>query len=155
MSHLQAYRNREGKYVVELQRSYAGVLYWLTYKSKRKMYPKTPSDFVEVSSPSGRDFIERALEDASLSAVDRRVLSEALNGPAAPIERKREPFDGNRRVLTIKEGVKKRQPAQKKFELYRLGMSLKEYVALGGSTRDTFTDIRLGNITVTPNRRIR
>lgn len=154
MSHLAAYRNKEGKYVVELQRSYAGIIYWLTYKQKRKMYPKVPHDFVEVSAPSGREFIERALA-GKLSDIDRKVLSAALLGSGEEIERKREPFDGNRKVLTIKQGVKKRQPAQQRFELYKVGMTLNEYIALGGTRRDTFIDIHQGNITVTQNWRIR
>jgi hypothetical protein len=154
MSHLQAYRNREGKYVVQLQESYAGILYWLTYKSKRKMFRKAPSDFVEVSAPTGEEFVRRALE-GKLSETDRRVLERALNSSGEKIERNREPFDGNRRILTIKPDVKKRQPAQGRFQLYKLGMTLNEYVALGGTIRDTFIDIHRGNITVTDNRRIR
>ncbi len=152
MSHLQAYRNREGKYAIQLQESYAGILYWLTYKSKRKMFRKVPSDFVEVSAPTGEEFVRRALE-GKISDTDRKVLEQALNSSGEKIERKREPFDGNRRILTIKPGVKKRQPAQARFELYKLGMNLKEYVALGGTVRDTYVDIHLGNITVTDNRR--
>lgn len=155
MAHLQMYKNREGKFAVQVDTHHRkGVCLFLCAKHRCKWMPKTHSEYTPFESPmlQGARLLESALYNPYqvLTEVDRGRLLSALNPDRedSTMTTTRTKLDTTATVESINPNTKKRGEAAKRFALYQIGQTIAEYLELGGKRGDIAHDVKAGFITL-------
>ena len=151
MNLLEVYRTGMGKLAVIVAiHKKRGICIFHTSKYMCKWVETLPMDFVKHTMDAQK-ILTLALDSRYhfLAPKDRAILETALN-PIAPTEKTMEKtrIANTATIASISADVKKRGKAAERFALYKVGMTVDEYVAAGGSRADVSYDVKHNFITL-------
>lgn len=151
MNLLEVYRTGMGKLAVVVAiHKKRGICVFHTSKYMCKWVESLPADFVKHTMDAQK-ILTLALDSRYhfLAPKDRAILETALH-PIAPTEKTMEKarIANTATIASINPDVKKRGKAAERFALYKVGMTVDEYVAAGGSRADVSYDVKHNFITL-------
>jgi hypothetical protein len=151
MNLLDVYRTGMGKLAVVVAIHHRrGICIFNTSKYMCKWVDSLPVDFVKHDIDAMK-ILSLALNSKYhyLADKDRAILETVLN-PTAPSEKTMEKVRISKEAIidTISTDVKKRGKAAERFALYKVGMTVEDYVAAGGSRADVAYDVKHNFITL-------